>query len=214
MDQNRKNYYEKISRQIIKALNKRRMGASYAETSEQAREEILSMIPEGVTVYRCGSKTLTEIGLLEALRLKPGVSILNDPRPGLTPEEVLREKIQGLTAEYLVTSTNAITLDGKLVNLDRTGNRVAAMLFGPRKVILAVGMNKVAPDLDTAMARVKHYAAPLTASLVGAKTPCVADGLCHDCRDPERLCNSWSVIEGQLFDDRIHVKLIGEDLGH
>jgi len=107
-----------------------------------------------------------------------------------------------------------LTLDGQLVNLDATGNRVAAMCFGPKKVILVVGMNKVAPDLDTAMARVKHYAAPINAMRLHMATPCAETGVCQDCRSPQRLCNMWLIIEGHMLKDRIHVKLVGEDLGY
>ncbi len=214
MDQNMKGFYGKLARQVIKELNSRRMEASYAETAEQARQEILDMIPDGASVYRCGSKTLAEIGFWEALGSKSGVQVINPMVPGAAPEDIMRERIRGISADYLVTGSNALTLDGRLVNLDRTGNRVAAMIFGPKKVILAVGMNKIEPTLETALARVKTKAAPVTASMVGAKTPCIADGQCHDCRVPDRLCNSWSIIEGQLFEGRIHVKLIGEDLGY
>ena len=105
-------------------------------------------------------------------------------------------------------------MDGKLVNLDATGNRVAAMCFGPEKVILAVGLNKVTPDLDSAMARVKHQAAPINAMRLNRATPCAETGQCLDCRSPDRLCNLWSIIEGQRFENRIHVKLVGEDLGY
>ena len=119
-----------------------------------------------------------------------------------------------MTADVMIASSNAITLDGKLVNLDGMGNRVAAMAFGPKKVILVVGMNKVAPDLDTAVARVKHYAAPVNSIRYGMKTPCVENGLCSDCKSPQRICNMWSTIEGHMIKDRIHVKLVGENLGY
>ena len=109
---------------------------------------------------------------------------------------------------------NALTLDGKLVNLDGLGNRVAAMCCGPKKVILVVGMNKVTPDLDSAIARVKHHAAPINAIRLSRATPCVETGLCYDCKSPERICNMWSIIEGHLLENRIHVKLVGEDLGY
>jgi hypothetical protein len=114
----------------------------------------------------------------------------------------------------MIGSTNAITLDGRLVNLDGMGNRVAAMAFGPKKVILVVGVNKVAADLQSAIARVKHYAAPVNNIRFGFKNPCVETGLCADCRSPERICNIWSTIEGQMVKDRIHVKLVGECLGY
>ena len=129
-------------------------------------------------------------------------------------EEGLELRRQGLTADVMVASTNAITLDGRLVNLDGMGNRVAAMAFGPKKVILVVGMNKVAPDLESAVARVKNYAAPINNIRYGLKNPCVETGLCSDCRSPQRICNMWSTIEGHMIEGRIHVKLVGESLGY
>lgn len=214
MDPNQQLWNEKTAAKVIKALEKRRMEASYAATGAQARDEILAMIGDGSSVYRCGSASLNSIGFWDALEGREGVEIINPFTPGTSPEDAWQMRRQGLLADCLVSGTNALTLDGRLVNLDRTGNRVAAMLFGPNKVILAVGMNKIMPDLETAMARVKHLAAPVTANMVKAKTPCTADGTCHDCRTPDRLCNAWSIIEGQLVEGRIHVKLIGETLGY
>ena len=114
----------------------------------------------------------------------------------------------------MITSTNAITLDGKLVNLDGLGNRVASMIFGPKKVILVVGMNKVVSDEESAMARIKNYSAPVNATRMNIKTPCVETGICTDCKSPERICNMWTIIEGQRLKGRLHVKLIGENIGY
>ena len=214
MDQYKKEFYEKISKNLISALKSRRMDASYSDTAQQAKEELLSMIKDGKKVYRCGSMTLLELGFWKALKVRPKIEVIDPFDPRLSFEESMNMRVRGLSADYLITSTNAITLDGRLVNLDRTGNRVAAMIFGPKKVILAVGMNKVAPDLDSAMAMVKHNTAPMTALMVRAKTPCITDGMCHDCAHPDRLCNTWSIIEGQFIEGRIHVKLIGEDIGY
>lgn len=144
----------------------------------------------------------------------PGVEVIDPYKPGLSPEEGLKVRRRGLTADVMIASSNAITLDGKLVNLDGMGNRVASMAFGPEKVILVVGMNKVMPDLDTAMARVKHYAAPVNATRLGLKNPCVETGLCADCKSPQRICNVWSIIEGHMIKGRIHVKLVGENFGY
>jgi L-lactate utilization protein LutB len=207
-------YREKLAQNLIKKLTKRRMEASYAPSAAQARDEVLAMIPAGATVSRCGSMSLVEMGLWEALAAKPGVEIIDPYRPGLAPAEAASLRTRGLTADYMITSTNALTLDGKLVNLDGLGNRVAAMCFGPKKVIMVVGLNKVAPDLESAMARVKHHAAPINAIRLGRATPCVETGLCADCNSPERICNMWSIIEGHLVANRIHVKLVGEDLGY
>ncbi len=214
MDVHQIKYREKLAEHLIKNLTKRRMAASYAPTAGQAREEIIAMVPSGATVSRCGSMSLVEMGLWEALAQKDGVEIINPFGPGLNPEESYAAMRQGLLADFMITSSNALTMDGKLVNLDATGNRVAAMCFGPRKVILVVGLNKVAPDLESALARVKHQAAPINAIRLNRETPCTETGQCSDCRSPARLCNLWSIIEGHRFENRIHVKLVGEDLGY
>lgn len=214
MDAPQIKYREKLAEQLIKHLTKRRMEASYAPTAAQAREEVVAMIPAGSTVSRCGSMSLVEMGLWEELAKKPGVEVIDPFIPGLAPEERNAQLRRGLLADYMVTSTNALTMDGKLVNLDGLGNRVAGMCFGPEKVIVVVGLNKVAPDLDSALARVKHHAAPINAIRLSRATPCGETGLCADCRSPERICNMWSIIEGHLLENRIHVKLVGEDLGY
>ena len=214
MDIHQITYREKLAHHLIKHLTKRRMEASYAPTAAQARDEVLAMIPAGATVGRCGSMSLVEMGLWEALATKPGVEIIDPFQPGLAPEEAAALRTKGLIADYMITSSNALTMDGKLVNLDGLGNRVAAMCYGPKKVILVVGLNKVAPDLETAMARVKHLAAPINAIRLGRATPCVETGVCSDCKSPERICYMWSIIEGHMLANRIHVKLVGEDLGY
>jgi L-lactate utilization protein LutC len=207
-------YNEEVARHIIAELEKKRMAGSFAPTINQAKEEVIKMIPEGSTVYRGGSTSLVEIGLWEAIKDIPGVKVFDPYRPELSSEEGLEQRRQGLLADIMIASSNAITLDGTLVNLDGMGNRVAAMAFGPKKVILVVGMNKVVPDLDAAFKRVKHYAAPLNNIRYGLPNPCVKTGLCTDCRTPNRLCNMWSVIEGHMVKDRIHVKLVGEPMGY
>jgi len=172
------------------------------------------MIPSGATVFRCGSMSAVGMGLWEAVAALPEVSLIDPYQPELSPEEGMELRRRGMIADVMIASTNAITLDGKLVNLDGMGNRVAAMAFGPKKVILVVGMNKVAPDLESAVARVKHYAAPVNNIRYGLKNPCVETGLCSDCKTPQRICNMWSTIEGHMIKDRIHVKLVGESLGY
>lgn len=214
MDTHQIVWNEKAAKDIINHLSKRRLEASYAATADQARKEILAMIPKGSTVFRCGSMTAAGLGLWEAISKLPEVNLIDPYRPEVTREQGLEQRRRGMTADVMIASVNAITLDGKLVNLDGMGNRVAAMAFGPKKVILVVGMNKVAPDLDSAMARVKHYAAPVNAIRLGLPTPCVETGLCADCKTPQRICNIWSIIEGSMIKDRIHVKLVGENLGY
>ncbi len=214
MDEHQVVWNEKVAYKIIKNLEKRRLAGSYAATSTQAKAEVLEMIPQGASVFRCGSMTAGNMGLWEAIAELPGVNLIDPYRPELSREEGLELRRQGMVADVMVAGTNAITLDGRLVNLDGMGNRVAAMAFGPKKVILMVGMNKVAPDLQSAIARVKHYAAPVNNIRYSFKNPCVETGLCSDCRSPQRICNIWSTIEGQIIEGRIHVKLVGEYLGY
>lgn len=214
LDSHQRAWNEKVAKKIIGELEKRRMEGSYAETLDQARSEILAMIPEGSTVYRCGSMTLVAMGLWEEVAKIRGVKLIDPFEPGITPEESLARRREGLLADIMISSSNAITLDGRLVNLDGMGNRVAAMIFGPKKVILAVGMNKVVSSVEEAMARVKHYSAPVNSIRLGFQNPCVETGLCADCRSPQRICNTWVVIQGHMIQGRIHVKLIGEELGY
>ena len=214
MDTHQSAWNEAMAKSIIEQLRKRRMEGSYAASAEQARREILAMIPPGASVIRGGSMTTVALGLWAEVARLPGVELLNPYEPGLSREAAGEMRRQGLTADILITSSNAITRDGVLVNLDGTGNRVAAMIFGPKKVILAVGMNKVVTDLEAARERIKRYAAPVNARRVGYKTPCAQTGVCSDCSSPQRICNAWSIIEGQPVPGRIHVVLIGEDLGY
>ncbi len=214
MDAHQMIWNETVAREIIQNLEKRRMSGSYAPNAAQAAEEIIAMIPEGATVYRGGSMTTVTLGLWEKLSEMPGVRVLDPYKPGLSPEDAFKLRLEGMGADFMIASSNAITLDGKLVNLDATGNRIAAMSFGPKKVLLVVGMNKVAPDLESAMARVKHYSAPVNTIRLGLANPCKEKGLCFDCKTAQRICNMWSIIEGHMIQDRIHVKLIGENLGY
>jgi hypothetical protein len=214
MDENQVIWNEKVADKLIKNLEKRRMEGSYAATAAQARDEVVKMITPGSSVFRCGSMTTVKSGLWESIAKLPDVKIIDPYEAGIKPEEGLERRRQGMTADFMIASSNAITLDGKLVNLDGMGNRVAAMNFGPKKVILLVGMNKVTPDLESALARVKHYAGPVNNIRYGLKNPCVETGLCSDCKSPTRICNMWSIIEGHMIDKRIHVKLIGENMGY
>lgn len=214
MDAHQQKWNETVAQGIIAWLEKRRMAGSYAADAAQARQQILDMIPKEGSVLRGGSCSTVEMGLWEKIEAMEGVQVFNPYKPGLAPEESIGIRRQGLIADVMVASSNAITLDGRLVNLDGMGNRVAAMAFGPKKVILVVGMNKVAPDLESAKARVKNYAAPVNAMRLNLDTPCNKNGLCADCRAPKRICNFWSIIEGSMVPNRMHVILVGENLGY
>ncbi len=214
MDSHQVKWNEQAAQKIILQLGKRGMEGSYAANAAQARDEVIAMIPRGSKVYRCGSMTAVSMDLWPRIARIPGVEVIDPFAPGLSFEDSLEPRRKGLLADVMITSTNAITLDGKLVNLDGLGNRVAAMIFGPQKVILIVGMNKVVPDVETAMSRIKHYSGPVNAIRMNIQTPCAENGICVDCNAPARICNIWTIIERQRIKGRIHVKLVGEDLGY
>ncbi|HIJ68795.1 MAG TPA: lactate utilization protein, partial [Deltaproteobacteria bacterium] len=129
------------------------------------------------------------------------------------PEEMLERRRRSLLVDLFITGTNAVTETGKLVNLDMLGNRVAGITFGPRNVIILAGRNKVVPDIEDAMMRVKNYAAPANAMRLDKKTPCVKTSICEECRSLDRICNTWTITEKSFPKGRIKIVLINEDLG-
>ena len=205
--------------QLIGRLARNNIPAYYVEDRAEAREVVLSMIPKGAVVGYGDSLTLRQIGVVDALERGP-YAFLNPWKPGNTVEENIRLKRRALTSDVFVTGTNALTLDGKIVNVDGHGNRVAAMLFGPDAVIVVVGINKVVRDLDEAMERIRHQAAPLNVARhteFDPMPPCGITGACSDCSSPWRICNKTVIIERQYANDRydpvLSVIIVGEELG-
>lgn len=203
-------FYEKQAETIIKALNKRGMDGHYCPDSKTAVEKVLSLIPEGSTVTWGGSESIKECGLMEALKKAP-VTLWD--RAQVKPEDMKAFYRKAFTADFFLMSANAITLDGQLVNIDGTGNRIAALSYGPDHVIMLVGMNKVAASLEAAVARVHNIAAPPNAIRLGLSTPCAKDGICHNCLSPQKICNMLHVQHYNRFPGRIQVILVGEALG-
>ncbi len=160
-----------------------------------------------------GSMTLGSTGLLDSLNEINGLKIFSPNLPGISIEEKMELRRQGLLVDLYLTGTNAVTEDGVLVNLDMIGNRVGAITFGPKKVVVFVGRNKIVPDLEAAMWRIKDYSAPANAMRLDCKTPCVKTSECADCSSPGRICNSWVVTEKSFPKGRITVVLINEELG-
>ena len=229
ISQERKWFYQERARVVIVSLQKKNINAQYVLTRQEALPVILEMIPEGVTVVRGDSVTLDQVGVTSELRkrkqnkfidpfaIKPDGSWLRGR------EERLRLMREAFSCGVFITGTNAITLDGKLVNIDGLGNRVAAMIFGPEKVIVVVGVNKIVQDVNEALARIHEVAAPLNAKRHFLKypaeefgdLPCVRTGRCVDCNHDWRICRYTVVIEGSMIQEkgRINVVLVGEELG-
>lgn len=186
-----------------------------AENIEEARQAVRRIIPAtgAKTVSWGGSVTYVQTGLYDEVKNLPGLEVLDTYAKGLTPEEMLDARRRSLLVDLFITGTNAVTETGKLVNLDMLGNRVAGITFGPKHVIILVGRNKVVPDIEDAMLRIKNLAAPANAMRLDKKTPCVKTSICEECRSVDRVCNNWTITEKSYPKGRIKVVLINEDLG-
>lgn len=204
---------------LIEKLGKNNIPAYYVETRQEAFQVVMSMIPEGSTVGFGDSVTLRQIGVVEALE-NGNYDFLNPWRPGISRRENTDLKRRALTADVFVTGSNALTLDGRIVNVDALGNRVAGMLFGPDKVIIVVGINKIVENLDEALKRIRDEAAPLNVKRhpeFDPMPPCGLTGICSDCSSPWRICNKTVIIERQFDNSEylpvITVVIVGEELG-
>jgi L-lactate utilization protein LutB len=195
-----------------KALESNGFKTVYAPTKSDALKEALKLIPQEAKVGIGGSVTAREIGLVEELR-KRGSNVLETWRK-LSPEEDLSIRRGHLTCDVFVSSSNAVTEDGKLVNADGTGNRVAAMIFGPPRVVVIAGVNKIVRDVHEAMARIRSVATPMNVRRVGGTTPCVTD-VCNleECKPPSRHCHAITILEKRPIKTDITVILVGEELG-
>jgi len=154
------------------------------------------------------SMTMQATGVLDELLADPAITMIKTFEAGMPREEIIERRRQALLADLFLTGSNAVTACGQLVNLDMIGNRTAAISFGPKKVVLFVGQNKIVPDLESAIIRVRSVAAPLNAKRHQMSTPCTQTGRCHDCDSPQRICNTWSIIEKCFPVGRIKVVLI------
>ena len=200
----------------ITALTKRQIKAKYLPDRLQAVKYIKSVIPEKSIIGLGGSATIAEIGLMDELE-KYDFTILSSFCPNLSKEEQFDIMRQSMNCDVFLSSTNAITLDGRLINIDGTGNRVAGMIFGPKKTIIVAGKNKIVDSIDDGINRIKNIAAPMNIRRYfkpdRVLPPCTTTGKCMNCNPPLRICNVTSIIEGKPFGIELEVVLIGEDLG-
>lgn len=207
----RKMQYDKAGPKVAEALNKRHFEAYYCPDRAAAIEKVLELISPEDTVSWGGTLTIDELGVKEALRQRGQAVIDRDTAKDAQERQQMLK--QALTCDTFLMGSNAISADGQLVNIDGTGNRVAALCFGPTQVVVVAGMNKVAGDLDGAMRRAREVAAPMNAQRFPLKTPCVANGLCGDCKGPDSICAQIVTTRLCKPAGRIKVVLVGEDLG-
>jgi hypothetical protein len=205
-------FSQKKASAVVKALTGKNYDAFYVATREEALELVVGMIAKGGTVGTGGSMTVRQVGLLDAI--ESGDYIFhNQYRAGLSDEEGQEMRMKGLSADYYVTGTNALTVNGELINLDGFGNRVSGITYGPKKVIIVLGVNKLVDSVEQGIVRVRNQAAVLNAKRFNAKLPCVKTGKCEDCNAPGRICNHLLITYRQHQKGRVTVVLVGEELG-
>ena len=203
---------QNLANTIIKNMAKKNLEGYYCATSAEAVEKALSLMPEGASVTWGGSMTLTECGLMDALRTANYEIIDRDTAK--TPEEARVMYSKQVMADYFLMSTNAITIDGELVNIDGRSNRVSCLCWGPQNIIIIAGMNKVAPDVESAIKRVRNMAAPANCVRLNKNTPCAQTGKCGDCYSQESICSQVLITRRSSAPNRIKVILVGEELGY
>ncbi len=211
MTEMKKKYYAKRGAVLVNHLKSRHFDAYYCDNKEEALQKALSLIPEGDTVGWGGSMTCQEMGLMDAVRGGNFRPIDRDACK--TPEEREEAMRKALVADTFLTSANAISMDGQMVNIDGNGNRVAAIVYGPRQVIVVAGMNKVEDTLEAAINRARTVAAPMNQQRFGLPNPCGATGKCGDCKSETCICNHILVTRHCRPVGKIKFVLVGEDLG-
>jgi hypothetical protein len=208
-------YMEDRGKRAVEALKKRDFNALYVENQAQAKEIVLKAIPAEATVGVGGSVTIRGMGILADLKARKNKIIDHWVTASLFSEENFELRRAQQTCDVFITSTNAVTLDGVLVNTDGGGNRVNAMGFGPKKAIVVAGVNKIVSDLESALRRIKEVTVPLNCKRINSSPPCLLAGKCVDCRVPQRACRITTIIEWKppFFSDYL-VIIVGENLGY
>ena len=200
-----------LAQKVIKGFESRNMTGYYAETKEDALKITLEIIPEGASIGWGGSESVSQIGLRTAL-LKGNYKVFNRDTCK-TAEEKRKTELEIFGCDYFLCSSNAVTEDGILVNIDGNSNRVAAIAYGPSHIVMIVGMNKIAKNLDAAIYRARNIAAPVNAQRFPLDTPCKHTGSCADCKSRDTICCEFLVTRYSRHADRFHIILVNDDLG-
>ena len=211
MTEQMKTYYEKRAQVLVKNLKSRHFEAYYCPDSASALAKALELIPEGASVGWGGALSAQQIGLIDAV--KSGSFAAIDRDAATTPEERTQALKRCLTADVFLCGANALSLDGQMVNIDGTGNRVAAIAYGPDMILVIAGMNKVCDTLEDAVTRARTIAAPMNKQRFPSKTPCEVTGACADCKSEESICNQILITRNCRPAGRIKFILVGEELG-
>jgi L-lactate utilization protein LutB len=205
--------HEQKCRKAVSSLEKNGFTARFCATPQEAAEYIVAEAADAVSVGFGGSMSVVALGVEQVLR-EQGKDILNHAFPGLSREERVAVMRRQLTCDLFLSGSNAVTLNGELVNIDATGNRVASMIFGPRKVIVVAGRNKlVEGTVQDAIDRVKNRATPPNAKRLGFNTPCSVSGSCSNCNSPDRICRATTIIDRKPRMTEFHVLVVNSDMG-
>ena len=203
---------ERLAHHLMRHLERRNMAACYCPTAAEAVAKVSELIPDGSSVTWGGSMTIRDMGIPAALHARTSLRVM-DRDMAATRDEAQEIYRKAFTADYYLSSANAISEDGVIVNIDGTGNRVAAITFGPKHVIFVISLNKVAQTTEAALAHARSTASPINAARFDIKTPCHTDGVCHNCNSPECVCNFIHFLRNSP--GRRHtVVLVGEDWGY
>lgn len=208
--------YADAFQETVSALTVNGFEVHQATTPAHAADIILNRIVPAVEpeiVSFGDSMTLMETGVLDAFRNDPAINFIDTFEQGVDRSEIIERRRRALLSDLFLTGSNAVTQNGKLVNLDMIGNRVGGIVFGPRHVVITVGVNKIVPDANAAVRRIREVAAPKNALRHNAKTPCAKTGRCMDCKSPDRICNVWTITDKSWPKGRIKVVLIDQELG-
>jgi L-lactate utilization protein LutB len=200
----------------LEALKKNGFEALYTPTKKEAVSKVLDFVVPEAVVGIGGSVSLRELGLPDLLRSR-GHEVADHweaGRRGATSDDVLEIRRQQINSDVFITSTNAVTENGELINIDGGGQRVAAMIFGPKRVVVVAGVNKIVGDLKEGLDRVRNVASPMNARRLNRKTPCVVTGVCSDCDSPDRICNATTIIHKKMGNTDTAIILVGEKLGY
>lgn len=203
---------ELLAAKIIKNLGRRNMRGYYCKTAREAVEKVMQLIPEGSKITWGGSMTIRDMGLVKALH-DSGTYTIYDRDLAPDREAAVKIYLEAFNCDYYLSSANAISEDGVIVNIDGNGNRVAAITFGPKNVIFVVGLNKVCQDTDAALKRARSTASPINTARFDIKTPCRTDGVCHNCNSQDCICNYIHFLRNSPK-GKHQVVLVGESLGY
>ena len=203
----------KLAERLIQHLERRHFEAYYCLDATSMKEKVRTLIPEGSSISWGGSMSIRDTGLTTELK-EAGKYHIYDREEAKNEEEKLNIYRKAFECDFYLSSVNAISEDGVIVNIDGNGNRVAAITWGPKRVIFVVGMNKIARDVNTAWERARSTAAPINAARFDINTPCQKDGVCHSCHSPQSICNYIHFLRNSYPQKRHIVILVGEDLGY